>query len=87
MGALVLLVMALVESSGVGIAATLIMLAVLAFVAYGLWRGRRRGSQIVAVLFGAVLWLASPWLLPVGLAMILLVTVPQSARNWFAYRR
>ncbi|MDG4767319.1 hypothetical protein O7632_24975 [Solwaraspora sp. WMMD406] len=45
-------------------------------VVLGLWQGRR-GSLIVAIIFGIVS-------LPFGLIPILLLLVPASAREWFA---
>lgn len=64
------------------------------FVAHGLWFGKRRGSQILAIVFGVLLMgmgcsnpQAAAVTAPIGLAIILLVTVAPSARAWFEFRR
>lgn len=64
------------------------------FVAYGLWRGGRRGSQILALVFSAFLiggMCSSPaagiFTAPIGAAIIFLLTIPRQSWKWFDYRR
>ncbi|WBB73234.1 hypothetical protein O7602_26700 [Micromonospora sp. WMMD1128] len=67
--------------------AAVIALGLYALIAYGLWRGHRV-AQILAVLGGAGAVLGGlngqMLSLAVGAAVIALVLVPESARDWFA---
>lgn len=69
--------------------AVVIALAVYGLIAYGLWLGQR-AAQILAVLGGALAVLAGLngqlLSLAVGAAVVALVLVPESARDWFARR-
>lgn len=62
-------------------------------VSHGIWRGWR-GSRLVAIAVVLMVWgssvqepavaaLSAPW----GLAIIVLLLAPRSARAWFAVRR
>ncbi|HIV58998.1 MAG TPA: hypothetical protein H9902_13685 [Candidatus Stackebrandtia faecavium] len=91
---------------GVYTAASDIAVAVLAFIfagivvilGYGVWKGRRRGSQMAVIVFAIALWavasnmsaisVAAPMAAQaVALALALSVTVPRSARTWFSPKR
>lgn len=69
--------------------AVAISLVVYGLIAYGLWLGQR-AAQILAVCGGALAVLAGlngqVLSLAVGAALVALVLVPESARDWFARR-
>ena len=91
---------------GVYTAASDIPLAALAFafagivvlLGYGVWKGRRRGSQLAVIVFAIALWavasnmsaisIAAPMAAQAAaLALALSVTIPRSARAWFSPKR